>query len=109
MFKDDAPIFTVYFPPSAIHEELFVLKEARSAVLIVKEIFCEAPGRSKPVFAKALNSLSGLSNLPDGAVTYNSTTSFPATFPAFVIVTVAVIELLKVAELSFKLLYEKLV
>src|SRR5689334_10421866 len=104
IFVDDEPIFTVYFPASAIHEVLCVSKDARSAGFNVKMIVCDFPSCNKFVFANAFNSSAGLSNFCVGAVKYNCTTSLPATFPLLVTVTVAVIFLLKEVELNFKLL-----
>jgi len=51
----------------------------------------DADCSNKLVLRNAFSSYLGLSNFPLGAVIYNSATSFPATFPVLVMVTVAMI------------------
>jgi hypothetical protein len=57
---DEAPILTMYFPASAIHEVRFVLKDARSGGLIINFIVTLSPAFNNPVFAKPLSSSEGL-------------------------------------------------
>jgi hypothetical protein len=102
-FNDEEPTFTVYFPASAIHDERFVSKDARSAALIVNVNVCDSPGFNDRVFTKPFSSSDGLSNFFDGALMYNSATSFPATLPLLVIVTVAMVLFKKFVELSLRL------
>ena len=54
-----------------IQDEVEVSNDAKSVGIKVKLSFSDWPGRSSRVFAKDLNSLAGLSNLPDGALTFN--------------------------------------
>src|SRR6476646_1965638 len=66
--SEEAPILTLYFPASAIHEEVLVSNEARSSAFNVNVRVSDLPGCNKPVFAKPFNSSDGLSSLTWGAL-----------------------------------------
>ena len=66
--REEAPILTLYFPASAIHEEVLVSNEARSSAFNVNVRVSDLPGCNKPVFAKPFNSSDGLSSLTCGAL-----------------------------------------
>jgi hypothetical protein len=81
ILSEDAPIWIVYLPASAIHAVASVLKVASSFVVSVNVKVCDWPGFKRSVLAKAFSSSAGLSILDVGALKYNCTTSLPGVFP----------------------------
>ena len=101
---EDAPIFTSYFPASAIHDELTGSNEERRRLSITKDNVWDSPCLRSLVFEKPFSSRDGLSSFTAGAVRYSSTTSFPATVPLFFTSTVTVMFPENFGELSLRLL-----